>query len=393
MSKNIIELNGKRYDAITGALLGEAKTSGAVTVAAHRAAKAHKGRVIDGIVSPSKTAALAPKAPHAHQQAHAESKPVATHHAAKAKKPATARKVQAVAAHQPEKPKTLMRHVVKKPQVDMKPAIKTQAPAEIAAKPVGTLVPKLSVAQVSPARLARAKRTPQSSYVKRFDVSNISVARRSAVQAQRQALSQQGTPVASPAAAPPMPVAAPAPAPRPYQPPQDIFEAALANATSHQEPATKHKLKRRHHRALNISAGVAAFLLIAGFVTYLNMPSIEMRVASVHAGFSAQLPGYKPTGYAMSGPVKNDSNRIQVSFHSGDQSYTVSQQASDWDSQTLLDNSVAFGKGPRQTIQSKGRTIYLFNDHASWVDSGVRYDITGNAQLNPSDIASIAASM
>jgi hypothetical protein len=386
VSKNIIELNGKRYDAITGAYLGESEASGVVKVAAHRAAKAHthKGRAIDGIVSPSHTPALAPK-----QQAHhAEPKnKAAPAHQHVAKKPA-ARQAYTVAAHQPEKPKTLMRHVVKKPQIDMKPAIKPQAPAEIAAKPVSTLVPKLSISQVSPARLARAKRTPQSRFVKRFDVSNAAVIARQPAPQQRSATMQRPTPVAARAAAAPPAVVAPAP----KQPPQDMFEAALANATSHQEPAPRIKMKRRHSKLLNATAGVAAFLIIGGFIAYLNMPNIEMRVASVHAGFSAQLPGYKPTGYAMSG-VKNEGSAIRVSFHSGDQSYTITQQASDWDSQTLLDNSVALGGGPRQTIQSKGRTIYLFNDHSSWVSSGVRYDITGNAQLNPSDVASIAASM
>jgi hypothetical protein len=385
VSKNIIELNGKRYDALTGALLGDAE-SNVVKVAAHRAAKAHQGRAIDGIVAPAKSPALTPKTPHVHAAT-----PQPKHHQAHAAKKAR-HKAHTVTAHQPEKPKTLMRHVVKKPQIAMKPAIRTQAPAEIAAKPVGTLVPKLSVAQVSPARLARAKRTPQSSYVKRFDISSAPVvARRPAMQPQLQQRRSSPQPVAPAVAAPP--IATPAPAPRPHQPSQDIFEAALANATSHQQPATHHKLKRRSHRLLNTSAGIAAFLIIVGFIAYLNMPNIEMRVASVHAGFNAQLPGYKPTGYAMKGPIKNDGARVQVSFHSGDQSYTVSQQASDWDSQTLLDNSVAFGSGPRQTIQSKGRTIYLFNGRASWVSAGVRYDITGNAQLNPSDIASIAASM
>lgn len=386
MSKNIIELNGKRYDAITGALLGQAKTSGPAKVAAHRAASMHKGRVIDGVVSSSRSAAtLAPQPKH-----HAQGKPktVPPPHHQVIKKPGAAHKAHAVAAHQPEKPKTLMRHVVKKPTVTMKPAIKPQAPAEIAAKPVGTLVPKLSVAQVSPARLARAKRTPQSRFVKRFDFGSAPVAARPATS--QYPVQQRAMPQAPASSAP---AATATQAPTPKQPSQDLFEAALASATSHQQPAPHHKMKRRHSKLINVTAAVTAFLIIGGFVAYLNVPNIEMRVASMHAGFSAQLPGYKPTGFAMNGGVQHSDGKVRVSFRSGDQAYTITQQASDWDSQTLLDNSVALGTSPRQTVQSKGRTIYLFNNHASWVSAGVRYDITGNAQLNPSDVASIAASM
>jgi Domain of unknown function (DUF4367) len=114
----------------------------------------------------------------------------------------------------------------------------------------------------------------------------------------------------------------------------------------------------------------------------------------VRAGFSAQLPGYKPTGYALKGPIESQSGKVSFSFRSGERHFTVTQQASNWNSQTLLDNAVALNGGSHQTIQSKGRTIYIYGkDQATWVNGGVRYDITGNAALNPNDIASIASSM
>jgi len=193
------------------------------------------------------------------------------------------------------------------------------------------------------------------------------------------------------AAAKTKPAVAPANSPNAPQPPTDIFEAALAHATSHQQTAPKQH--RKHHRLANITAGVATFLLIGGFVAYLNLPNIEVHIASVRAGFSAEVPGYKPVGYAL-GDIKSHDGQVSVNFRSGDQAYTVTQQASDWNSETLLDSAVALNGGSHQTIESKGRTIYLYdNNRAAWVNGGVRYDLTGNAVLSPSDVASIASSM
>jgi len=392
VSKNIIELNGKQYDAITGALLGDTQ-SNAGEVAAERAkAVRHGGRAIDGIVRPTH-AGLGSDiiAPHTPKPAHHHAAKPAHHnnHAAHTKKPAAHRQAHQLSPHQPERPKTLMRTAVHKPSIVRKPALKPQAPAELAAAPIATLAPKLSASQVSPQRLSRAQRTPQSQYIKRFDIAPARRTMPAAVAAPAHASISAATamPVADALA---MPAAAPTPATPPAS--QDIFEAAIAHATSHEQTAPK-RAHRRHHRLANIGAGAAAVLLIAGFVTYLNMANIEVRVASIRAGFSAQLPGYAPTGYALSGPIKSKGGHVQFSFRSGASSYTISQQASDWDSQTLLDNTVALA-GSHQTVQSRGRTIYIYdNNRASWVNGGVRYDITGNATLNPDDIASIASSM
>jgi len=145
---------------------------------------------------------------------------------------------------------------------------------------------------------------------------------------------------------------------------------------------------------VNTLAGLGAFLIIGGFVAYLNVPNIELHVASLQAGFHAQIPGYKPTGYAMDGGVHAKNNTVAMRFTSGDSAYTVTQQQSDWDSQTLLDNYVAFAGGAHKTIQSRGRTIYIYNGtNAAWVNGGVRYDISGSASLTSDELVSLATSM
>ena len=176
----------------------------------------------------------------------------------------------------------------------------------------------------------------------------------------------------------------------------DIFESAIAHATSHTQP--KHKAVRHHSRrrkvANSLAAG-AAFLIIGGFFAYLNLPQLQVRVASVQAGFGASIPNYAPTGYALQDGVKRSGGTVTLSFHSGDSQYRITQQASTWNSQTLLDDTLAL-RDEHQTIQKNGQTIYIYKGdgtNAAWVNGGVRYDLIGNAQLSTEDIATIAASL
>jgi hypothetical protein len=141
-------------------------------------------------------------------------------------------------------------------------------------------------------------------------------------------------------------------------------------------------------------AGVGAFLLLAGFIAYMNLPGIELRVASMRAGFHAEMPAYHPTGYALDGGIESSDGRIAMNFRSGNSLYTITQQASDWNSETLLDQTAAERGEPTQTIQSKGRTIYIYDDsNATWVNGGVHYQITGNAPLHADELVSLATSM
>ncbi len=344
---NVIEINGNRYDAITGGLVSKSRPQKPVDDSPKAG-----GRVIDGFIRPN-------QAVHSQTKPGGHGKPVKAHH--------------------PEHSKTLMRHAVHKPQTSIKPAIRTQAPAEIMAAPESTIVPKHSALQVDEARLTRAQQVHKHHNVQRFSA---------------HAHSPQHFLLAEPAQLAVVPVQAPPPLqPLKAHHPRttDMFERAIAHATSHTQPA--HKVKRtRRSRLVNTAAIISVFLLIAGFITYLNLPAINLRMASMQAGFSASMPGYKPVGYAQNGSVKYETGKVTLGFRSGDSSFQITQRPSSWNSQTLLENSVSF-TGKYQTLESKGRTIYVYNGHnATWVDGGIRYDITGNAHLSNGDITSIADS-
>lgn len=417
---NIIELNGKKYDAITGAMLGESRIK---AVPSSHTNVTRKGRAIDGFIrkSPSSVAPQVVKPMHVAEQVH---KPVSKPVVAKTKKKMDMIRIPGDATslnRKQERSQTLMRSVVKKPQTTIKPSIKTAAPTELMAKPTSTIAKqlekKVSVTQVNPVRLARANHVAKSHHIRRYAptrreqvaVANAqtSVARIAASHTgQTRAMSQDLRPgiAARPAAqhqthggkaSRSIALERAAKSLQAKQNATDLFEQALIHATSHEEPRHKSSGKRaaRHRRMASVFAGLGAFLVIGGFIAYLNKPTIELHVASVHAGFSAELPSYKPNGYALNGGIKAQNGQVQMTYRSGDSQYTITQVASDWNSTTLLDQNTDQKGAPSRTVQSEGRTIYIYDNSASWVNSGVKYEINGNAQLDTDELVSLATSM
>jgi len=385
VSERVIELNGKRYDAVTGAYLGKSHV-----IPKHITDRIVHGKAIDGVVRAQpakKPAEPVPESKTKTKKATKEKTDKATTPKNRVVVRSSANRARTQAnhlkAHSPQHSKTLMRRHTRKPAFTMKPAIKPQAPAEIMATPPSALTRKRSAHGVDPRRRQLAQSTIRHPAIQRFKTPAIH-----AVSA--------AVPVI-PVSPAPLELQVPAkPAALPAKHHNDIFTNAIAKATSHEQPA--HKVRRRHsgkRRLANSLAVVATFLVIGGFITYLNLPGIQMRVASFQAGFSASLPTYAPTGYALEGGVKRSGNTITLSFRSGDQMYRITQQSSNWNSQTLLDSTLALSDG-HQTVQKNGQTIYIYKDggiNAAWVNGGVRYDLTGNAQLSKDEIASIAASL
>ncbi|HSX33422.1 MAG TPA: hypothetical protein VLF91_03740 [Candidatus Saccharimonadales bacterium] len=463
MNKNVIELNGKRYDALTGAYLGESQT----TPMAAPKKPHHKGTAIDGVVRKSaapaavassaaannKPHAIAPAAHTKHRvmdvtpsraKAAPKTAPAATPAPASQPEPSPAsavttavpnasadpieellnaeilpnpaikpsstteveiaktandkpaadtkltktepapakrqtRSARHAAAHQPEHSKTLMRHAVHKPEIHLKPAIKPQSPVAVARVGMSSLVSKPSAISVDPQRLARAHQVQRHHAVRHF--------------AQAHALVTKITPKLTVQPAPLTAHLTPATAPKqPRAPQDDIFEAAIAHATSHQQPT--HRLRRsRQRKLMNTLAGSTAFLVIAAFIAFLNMPNIQLHVASIQAGFKAAIPSYIPVGYAMTGGVKRTGNTVSMAFHAGSSNYNLTEQPSNWDNQTLLDNTLAL-QGAHQTIEAAGRTVFIYGqNNAVWVTGNVRYDVVGNAHLDMSDISRLASSL
>jgi hypothetical protein len=146
----------------------------------------------------------------------------------------------------------------------------------------------------------------------------------------------------------------------------------------------------------SIVVSCVALILLGGYLTYLNMPNLSVRVAAAQSGVAASFPQYHPDGYRFDGPIAYSPGEVAINFASngGPQKFTIKQKSSGWDSQAVLDNYVA-KKSNNQYITSSenGLTIYTFDNKAAWVNRGIFYSIDGDAPLSSDQVLRIAASM
>ncbi len=180
---------------------------------------------------------------------------------------------------------------------------------------------------------------------------------------------------------------------------KEVKDEAIANALN--KPTTKNQkmsTKKRRSRFLTIASLCLLIVVLASYITYINMPNLSVAVAASQAGISAKYPDYRPDGYSVNGPVTfNDSEAsVTINFraNSGTSKFTFKQARSSWDSSAVLDNIVRKKVGEQYiTSQVGGLTIYSYNGNAAWVNAGILYTIDGNAPLSSDQIRRIATSL
>jgi hypothetical protein len=168
---------------------------------------------------------------------------------------------------------------------------------------------------------------------------------------------------------------------------------ALANSSENK--TSLHK-KSRRPRVASIAAASLAVVLLAGYLTYLNLPTISVRVAAAQAGIAATYPSNHPQGYSLNGPVAYANGQVTMKFASntGPQNFNVNQTKSSWDSSALLTNYVEPTVGEDyMTYHDSGLTIYVYDDKAAWVNNGILHTIEGNTSLSIDQVRRIATSM
>jgi len=354
--KTTIELNGKLYDASTGAMVQPAATQPThVPVST--------GKVVDGFTRRLATNPVSKPHPSS-----------APHH--------TTRK--------PQHAQTLMRHVVQKPKAEP-----VSAPATLHVSTAKTSKEPLLPPTAAQVRQQRAAHVPKSSAISRFGSTQTEAP---TVSKKVEHLPVRAHPESPRAVAPPIAAQAPA------QAGNTSFHKALEHADSHHQAPLKAK-KLRHRtakkigvstRTLSIASTALVVVLLTGFVAYQNSANIAMYLAANQAGFHGSVPGYTPGGFGMSGPIKATPGSITVSFQSrtDSRSYTVTQKPSNWTSDSLRFNFFKATDSPTALLD-KGKTIYFYDNgtSAAWVNGGVLYQITGNANLNSDQVVSIADSL
>jgi hypothetical protein len=390
---NIIELNGNRYDAVTGARLNSHAAATKQHLPAARSVKPkapsmQRGHAVDGFLSP--------KQHGAHGGVNLASIPVKP-----VPKPAskhTVHPLKPLEPHKPEHSKTLMRHALHAPKIVPNKPLKVQAPTDLVKHQpaVLTVKPKLSSEQVDDTRAERAKQVPKSSVVDRFHRPT-------------RLRSASGAALSAPIVHPSKPTASSMDSVASAQRQRvatattrssALFEQALSTATSHTQKAPKettrhksHRFTKRHVKFLSMATTTLTVIVLGGFIAYQNKAGLELQLASTKAGFHATMPAYKPKGYAYT-KLDYSPGSVTIGFRSNVKAFSVSQKESNWDNTTLLDNYVATSGNTYQAYAAAGRTIYIYsNGTATWVNGGVWYQINGNADLNDNQIISLATSM
>lgn len=192
------------------------------------------------------------------------------------------------------------------------------------------------------------------------------------------------------------------PQPAAVRPSQVIKQESIQNAIAssapkgHKKEVRQKKQQSKAGRFMSVASASLAILLLGGYFTYLNMPSLSTRVAASQAGIDASYPSYQPSGYSLSGPVAYQQGSVTMSFaaNAGPQSYVLTQQDSDWDSSAVLENAVRPQAGSNYTTTAtSGLTIYNFGGKSVWVNNGILYSISGTANLSGEQIQRIATSL
>jgi hypothetical protein len=371
---NILELNGRPYDTLTGLMMADHQ--------AHRAIKA-----IDGFIKSPRHAS--PAGLNASKPSPASYKTHANPHHSDHTQPRDfdihPHASQPTHHHQPQRATTLMRHVVHQPAASLKRHTKITMPTDILSKmPYVDLVPKHSISIIDQDRLKRAERIAKSKLVSRFG-NLISKAQPAIINKPKPIQPVKATPQLEPTFI--------------RQPSDDVFERALARATSHTQPAVKpHKRvahKKRLRRFTSFTVASLAVLVIIGFVAYQNVAQIQLRIASSKAGINAVLPKWQPSGFAI-GTVHYSPGSVAVNFHgsSSNKNFSLVQTASKWNNTSLFDNFVFPDSNSYETVQAAGNTIYTYNNNnATWVSNGIWYKLISNGALSNSQLVNIAVSM
>lgn len=142
---------------------------------------------------------------------------------------------------------------------------------------------------------------------------------------------------------------------------------------------TKHRFK---------SQAIAAFALtlaiVAGYGTYVAMPSISVKIAANQAGIDAKSP-YAPSGYTIDGPVAYSPGQVTINYKdkSGQTNYSVTQTKG---------NSVG-SNNDTKIVDAGNVAIYKDGNSASWSKNDITYSINQYGSLNDDQIIQIANSL
>jgi hypothetical protein len=180
---------------------------------------------------------------------------------------------------------------------------------------------------------------------------------------------------------------------------KQVKDAAIENALATPKAPEKKdtKQQKKVQRRLIIVASVILVIGLAFYAVYRFIPGVSVSIASTQAGVNASYPEFVPDGYSLDHPVTFSDGEVSLKFksNSNDNSYTIKQTRSSWDSSAVLDNIVRPEAGENYiTTKERGLTVYSYGNNAAWVNGGLLYEISSaNAPLSGEQIRHIATSL
>lgn len=187
----------------------------------------------------------------------------------------------------------------------------------------------------------------------------------------------------------------------------DAFtQAALNISSSH---ITKSAKKMRFYdrmaeslkitvRTLIVISVALVVLIVAGVTLYIFMPNLSMYIADSKTGVHGILPEYTPSGFSVKN-IKyitgNPTGSITLSYksNSDSRSYNITEHATSWDNQSLINGVIEPLAGSNFTSNQVGG-ISVFNTGKSdfWISSNVYYILNNQANLTQNQINQIVTS-
>ena len=149
-------------------------------------------------------------------------------------------------------------------------------------------------------------------------------------------------------------------------------------------------------KKLLLAFGCAALVVgVIGYAVSVNTPDISVRVAAMQTGIDATYPTYIPRGYSLSDIVSED-KKITMTFSSAENSsFSLSEEKSSWDNETLESSYVKSTWGNNYTsVREQGITIFISGSNATWINGNILYKIQASGNnLTKKQIKSIVTSL
>lgn len=135
-------------------------------------------------------------------------------------------------------------------------------------------------------------------------------------------------------------------------------------------------------------------IIFLGYFVHLKFPSISARVAAIQSGFNIVYPSFIPQDFQLTGVSAEKNQKVSLHFAKANQTITIIEEKSTWDSQALLNNFVSKEwQDNYTTSREQGITIYFSNNSAVWVNGGILYKIITSGGIDRIDLRNIVYSL